>query len=477
MEFKVALVGLSQLSFPGDKANRYAKCAEDLRAFLKDMNAELYVYPEQIITPDDGRKALGALDAEHPDFLLVQCTSFSAGLLAQMMIRSGYPVGWWAISENAVDGAVPFNSFCSINMYQAIGRNYYNEEEIPAKWFFGEVGSDLFAPRMAVTIRALRAIKRLRASRIGLIGGIAPGFNDLYFDERKLLRLFPGMEYDRIPEFDDVADIAESFTDAQVAPLAEEIEKAATGVHPASVKHKMRNARFLMAYRKFIADHGFDAVAISCWPKFQSRYDYSICSVIAQLNDEGIPAACEGDPLSAVSMLMLEEISGKPTMLMDMSAFDSSDESVLLWHCGPASKHFACDKGYSLGVNYSGKAHIPGQGLACCGVARDMIFAPMQLTIGRLTPDLDKLFVAGGETMDPDAKPSFFGSRGWTGKLQLAGENISALDFVNTILSQGISHHYPVADGCWQSELMEICSWLKLASIEKTPYRTWLQMK
>ena len=77
-------------------------------------------------------------------------------------------------------------------MYQAINRGYYNEEKYPAKWYFGEVDDPLFSERMTVTVRALRAVKRLCTSRIALIGGIAPGFNDLYFDERKLLRLFPG---------------------------------------------------------------------------------------------------------------------------------------------------------------------------------------------------------------------------------------------------------------------------------------------
>ena len=476
MSFKVALVGLSQLSFYGDKEGRFAQCAKDLRTFLSGLDADLYVYPEQVIVPDDAERALMAIGEEKPDFLLVQCTSFSAGLLAQMMVRSGYPVGWWGIPENGVDGAVLYNSFCSINMYQAIGRNYYNEEKIPTKWFFGEVSDPLFAPRLAVTVRALRAIKRLRTSRIGLIGGIAPGFNDLYFDERKLLRLFPGMQYDRQIEFDDIASRAESYAEAEIARDAEAYEKAAKGVHPASVKHKLLNARLLRAYRELIAEHHFDALAISCWPKFQARYDYSVCSVIGQLNDERFPAACEGDTLSAVNMLMLQEMSGQPTMLMDLSGFDTQDDSMLLWHCGPAASNFASEDGYTLGVNYTGKAHIPGEGMGCCGVAREMVFGAADISIGRLTADLDGMLVAGGTLLAPDEKPSFHGSRGWASKLQLNGEPISSLDFVNTILSHGFPHHYPIAKGRYQAELMEVAAWLGLRTLEKTLYKTWLQV-
>ena len=102
MDFKVALVGCSQLSFFGDKESRYSKTVEDLKAFLKPLKADLYVYPEQIIVADDAKKALKVIEGEKPDFLLVQCTSFSAGFLAQIFVNAGYPLGWWAIPEDAV---------------------------------------------------------------------------------------------------------------------------------------------------------------------------------------------------------------------------------------------------------------------------------------------------------------------------------------------------------------------------------------
>ncbi len=475
MTFKIALVGLSQKSFFGNKEVRYAKCAADLKEFLKPLNAELYVYPEQVITSDDAHKALSVIAPEKPDMLLVQCVSFSAGYLAQVFVKSGYPVGWWGIPEDVQGKVCEFNSFCSINMYQAINRAYYNIEQYPAKWFFGEVSDPLFSDRMKVTVRALRAIKRLRTSKIGLIGGIAPGFNDLYFDERKLLRLFPGIEYDRLPEFDDIAALAESYPESEIADAAEAYEKASTGVNPVGRKHKMLNVRLLRAYKEFVAKNKYDAIAVSCWPKFQSRYDYSVCSVVGQLNDEGIPTSCEGDPLSAVCMLMMSEITNQPTMLMDMSGFDEKDDTVLLWHCGPAANNFASKDGYELGLNYSGKAH---EGcLTGTGCARDMVFAKNTVTVGRLNADMDTMFVAGGELLDPSEKTSFAGSRGWLGKLELGGERIGALDFVNTILSQGVSHHYPVAMGDCQAELMEIAAWLKISTCEKTSYKTWLQMK
>ena len=61
--------------------------------------------------------------------------------------------------------------------------------------------------------------------------------------------------------------------------------------------------------------------------------------------------------------------------------------------------------------------------------------------------------------------------------MQLKGESVGALDMINTILSYGFSHHYPVAKGDYQPELMEIACWLKLGVLDKVAYRTWMQMK
>ena len=240
-----------------------------------------------------------------------------------------------------------------------------------------------------------------------------------------------------------------------------------------SVSHRMDNARFLKAYHDFLAEYHYDALAISCWPKFMDQFDYSICSVVATLNDEGIPAACEGDVFSAVSMLMLARLTDQPTMLMDMSAFDEKDNSVLMWHCGPAASHYCNAQGYALSGNYSGKAHIPNQPPICCGVARDMVFKAQDVTIGHLAGECDQLLIAGGRFMDRE-KPSFFGSRGWLEKLFIGEKPVTAREFIATILDQGLSHHFPIVSGEVSKVLYEIACRLDMKVIEPSEYKEYL---
>ena len=473
-KLKIGLVGTSQLSFPGDKEARFRRSLEGLRTLSKELDFELYIINETVISEDQAERAVNQCERNDVDFLLVQCTSYSAGALAPIFAKSSMYLGLWAIPEEAHEGVLPFNSFCSINMFSSIIGHYCKEYKIPFKWFYGNVEDKLFNNRFSVTVKALTALKNLRKSKIALIGGIAPGFNDLYFDERIIEKTFKGLKINRLHEFSEIKDRALSYRSEEIGSIAAKMFEEANSIHPKSKSMIETNARMYKAYKDFIAEYGYDALAVSCWPKFQTDFQFAVCSVVAQLNDDGIAVACEGDLPSAVSMLMMQYLANSPAMLMDLSEFDENDETVLMWHCGPASKSFMNKNGYSLGVNYHGLPHINGQEPSCCGIVRDMVFKPGHVTISRITGEGDKLFLAEGDFIDYEKK-SFLGSRGWIGNLKLNRETISVLDFVNTILVRRFQHHYPVAAGDFSKEIMEIASWLKMPLISKAKYQDYMQ--
>jgi L-fucose isomerase-like protein len=313
----------------------------------------------------------------------------------------------------------------------------------------------MFDRRFEITVRALTALKNMQNSKIALIGGIAPGFDDLYFDERYILKTFEGMKINRLHEFSEIKDRALSYKTGEVTGIVTEMIEDARGVHEKSKPLLELNARMYKAYKDFLKEYGYNALAISCWPKFQQEFKFCICSVMAKLNDEGIASSCEGDIPSVVSMLLLEYIAKDSTTLTDLSDFDEKDETVLMWHCGPASKSFMGKEGYTLGVNYNALPHEPGKELNSCGVIRDMVFKPQHATIARITGDCNKMFAAEGDFIDYEKK-SFFGSRGWMGNLKLNREKISVRDFLNTILVQRFQHHYPIVGGDFSKEVWKL---------------------
>lgn len=475
--WKVALVGTSQLSFPGDKKSAFARTSAGLAKLAQEWGFELYVYPEQVIVADDAYRARAAVEAEKADFVMVQCTSFSAGFLAPIFARTkNAKMGLWAIPEGQIEGCncVPFNSLCSINMYSGIIGHYLPEYKVPLKWFYGNVDDPLFIDRFRLTFRALSAIKAMTESKVALIGGIAPGFDDLYDDERKLIRLFDGIRVNRLHEYDELKKLADAQPADKVAAKAEQLLKEANGCHPQVKEYIEVNARFSLAYDEFLEKTGYDAIGISCWPKFQDDYLYSVCSVVGEINDKGVVAACEGDLTSAVSMLLLKYLSNDITTLLDLSAFDREDDTFLMWHCGPTSKRFCENCGYSLSLNYSGKAHIEGQPPVGTAVVRDMVFDPGHVTIARLGGELDEMLLVDGKMIDHEKK-SFNGSRGWLGEMRLNREAISAQDLLNTLLVQRFSHHFPMVKGDYTREVLEAMAWLGLKKITPVKYEDFMQ--
>ncbi len=492
VRFKVALVGASQLSFPGDKITAYGRSVDGLKALADAWDFDFYAYEKQVITEADALECRTVLEAEKVDFILLQCTSFAAGLVVSTLARTrNARLGLWAIPEMRPAGIVSYNSLCGINMYSAIVAHYLKDYNIPTKWYFGDVEDARFQKRFRLTVVALRAIKKMQHSNVALIGGIAPGFNDLYDDERKLIRLFDGIRINRLHEYGELKDIAHSIpqdeVDAKVAALKAEanayneaVDAQINEVDPTKEVRKMSllevNARYALAYDKFIEKFGYDALAVSCWPKFQDDYLYSVCSVVGEINDKGTPCGCEGDLTSTISQLLLSYIADDITMLMDLSAIDENDNSVLMWHCGPASKRFCEKKGYTYSLNYSGKDH-EGRDLdhaVGTGVVRDMVFDDDVYTVARLTGESNKMFLASG-TMQDGSKASYNGSRGWLGDLHLNGKPITALDFFNTIMVHGFQHHFPMVKGNYTEEVMEVMAWLGLEGLEAVPYENYLQ--
>ena len=475
LKLKIGLVGTSQLSFPGNKKEVFGRSAAELKKLSEKLDFDLHVVNNTVIEESDAEKAVHECESNSVDFLLLQNTSFSGGNLAQVFARiKNARLGLWAIPEGAEEGPVPFNSFCGVNMYSSIIGHYLKKFNVRFKWFYGNVEDELFVKRFQITVRALTAIKNLQNSKIALIGGVAPGFNDLYFDERNLLKTFEGMKINRSHEFSEIKDRALSYRSEDLKGIIEEMIGDAKGIHPKSQALLDTSARIYKAYKDFSEEYGYDALAISCWPKFQSDFRFSVCSVIARLNDENTVAACEGDLLGAVSMLMLRYISKDRTMLMDVSDFDEEDQTILLWHCGPASKRFMGDGGYTLGVNYHALAHEEGKELNCCGIVRDMIFNPQHITIARITGDENKLLIAEGDFINYEKK-SFAGSRGWLGNLKFDGEKISVRDFVNTILVRRFQHHYPIVPGDFGKEVKELAAWLNMDIVGKVPYEDYMQ--
>lgn len=474
MKLNVGMVGGYSWEFQGAKFGILDKSISNIKSLAKEKQFNFIPIEYPIIDKADAIKARKELDEKDIDFLLIQCSSFTDAEILIPLLKGDEHLGIWAVEEPTKEGPLPLNSFCGLNMFASIIAHYLKEHRIPCKWFYGfDIESELFKRRFNITIRVLTAIKKLRQSRIGFIGGLAPGFTDFYFDERTIQKRFGcWVETPWDIEISDIGKIAQQCDSVKVRKLAKEMKSEASAC---KVSDDMieKNARVYLALEQIVEEKGYNALGISCWPKFQQDHQCYMCSAIARLNEKGIAVACEGDVPSAISMMILNYLGGGPSMLTDLTDFDDKDQSILLWHCGPAPQSFANEKGTTLDYYFT-EFEVKGQKIRA-GVVNDMVFKPQHLTIMRMTREGEQFLLLDGDIVN-GGKKVFNGSAGWLGNVRLNTESISVKDLVNTIVVQGFQHHYPITSGDLTDEVMELGAWLDMRPLEKVGYKDYLQL-
>jgi len=469
-KLKVGLTGLMCTPFQGDKRSQFAASGAELSQMAARLGFELHVVPGGMWSLADARNASRELEEWGADFILLQTSSFGPGDFIYEFTRLDAFLGLWAVPEGAPmpNGGLPLNSFVAANMYNSIARTFVTGYQRPLKWFYGRPGSPLFDERLEVTVRALTALVNLRGARIGLIGGVAPSFDNLIIDERVLNERL-GIRVAHI-EFDEVIARAERQPQAETVAAAKTIRAGAASFDESQAPALDKAGRVYLTYRQIAEERGLDALAISCWPRFQTDYHFAVCSVMGQMNDAGLIAACEGDVTSAVSMLALKYMSGNSVItLMDLSAVNEADESVLLWHCGPGAPSLADDKG----VRMQSLWLFDGPEGDTTGLHNDMVLKPGHATVMGFTTNFDRALVFDG--CFDNTKGSYTGSRGWFKDLRLNGETIRVRELIETLMTSGFQHHYPVAYGDLTGPSLELAAWLAVKPIELIPYTAYLK--
>lgn len=467
---KIGMAAVMCTPFRGDKEGNYRSDCEKMQIMAADLDFELNMISEGIYDLNAAQKSAKELQEWGADFILLQTSSFASGDFLYPFTDLNIRMGLWAVPEGppTSEGGLPLNSFTATNLYNSIIRSTLPEYEQPVKWFFGHPGRPLFDQRLAVTVQALRALVNLAGQKVALIGGVAPSFDNLVIDYKKPQDLL-GIE---ILEFDlaEVINIAQSFDSSQLTKTIQDIQQSAASIEDPEQIFLEKSARTHLAVIKLAEEYGFEAVALSCWPQFQSDYGLAVCSVMGHLNTTGLIAACEGDLTSAISMLTLRYLTGGDVVtLMDMVTVDQEDESVLLWHCGPTSPVLADDQGAALKPLWL----FDGPEGEQTGLHNDLVLKPGSATVLGFSTDFNYMLLLGGRI--DNSKPSYRGSRGWFKDLKLNEEATSTSDLIQTLMVTGYQHHYPFAYGNLSNSGQELCGWLGINPLPTESYTNYVR--
>jgi L-fucose isomerase len=175
---------------------------------------------------------------------------------------------------------------------------------------------------------------------------------------------------------------------------------------PENVKEQIRH---YMAIRQIAAERGLDFAGLKCHYDL-SEYYVTGCVSAVFLNDpydwngpkDPFVLACEADSDGALTMQILKLISGCPTMLMDLRAYDFNNQVYVCCNCGAQPTWYAArsaDPDENLGLVHLDPV-IPKYGGG--GAHFSYVCREGEITLARLSR-VDgeyRMFIARGEFVD-----------------------------------------------------------------------------
>jgi L-arabinose isomerase len=180
------------------------------------------------------------------------------------------------------------------------------------------------------------AAQALRGARVGLLGGIIPGYGDVVLDEATAAAL--GVEL--LP----VSQAAVARARAGIGPDVEMGPHGVAGLPPElTVTEEVRPllARSLRAHRflsAIAADEGLDALALNCHSdvlRFSDDPGVVSCLASTLLWASGLPVACTGDAATLVALMLAARVAGS-AQYCEGYAVEAATGELVVSSCGMA---------------------------------------------------------------------------------------------------------------------------------------------
>ena len=315
--------------------------------------------------------------------------------------------------------------------------------------------------------------KKLQQSRIGLVGGISPGFDNMLVDNEKIKKNI-GTIIDEAT-IEELVDKAKNFNQSIIDEEIKKIKNVASDITVSNEDSFNRVTRVYFALKQMREENSWDSLAVQCWSKFQELYDIAPCMAYGWMGSkDGIAVSCEGDVQGAISMLLLNYISNteKSSTLLDLATFDRDADAVLMWHCGVSPRHFANEDG----IKWVDHSTLGRKTEKKYGIAGDQVFKAQSSTTAYLGNNAGRLLILNSEIFNHTNK-GYDGTRGWFKETKLNRLNISAENLINTLNMIGHEHHYAVGQGDHSKELLEFAAWNNLKLVDEIPLVDYISPK
>jgi L-fucose isomerase-like protein len=116
---------------------------------------------------------------------------------------------------------------------------------------------------------------------------------------------------------------------------AEAWTKGALEVREPSAEEVVKSCRLALAFEALLAEHRATAMTVDCYGSMYEplcKAHAFPCIGFTRLNDRGLAGICESDLECAMTYLLFQGLSGRPSFISDPT-MDESSNSIILAHC------------------------------------------------------------------------------------------------------------------------------------------------
>ena len=267
------------------------------------------------------------------------------------------------------------------------------------------------------------AIDKLNGKRVGVIGKpsgwlIASGVDYAAIRERWAVVM------EDVP-LEEVVKDYEAVTDDEVQDITDEFISKAVGVKEPSRDEVVKAMRLYRSIKNIVELYRLDALTLNCFDLIPTTRTTG-CVALALLNQEGIPAGCEGDEQTLLTMLAVQAATGEITFMANPSKIlDNAAHEMVFAHCTIAP---AMTDRYIVRDHYE----------SLSGVAVEGIIDPMDMTVvkcgGR---EMERLFISRAHLLECTTNPNMC-------RTQLHLRLDEPLDY---FLERSIGNHHVIVRG------------------------------
>jgi len=320
-------IGLLLIGHPDYQNDLGLQFAQEAVKALQARGVEVLFEPVALTRPLPAREAAIRLAAQDPDGVITFLGTWIECPTALQAIREieHLPFGVWGFGMFPWQGK---RESTGSLVAAAVLKGALERMQFPAAYVVGLPSEAPAIDRAAVFCRAAHAIKRLKRTRLALIGYAAMGMYPGTFDH-VLLRRRVGPEVEHTDTY-MLVRAAEALPDGVVRLTADELRTKAK-VRVADDR-LLKAARLAAGLRQILGDGAFDAVNVKCQYELSQQYGMTACVPLSLIADGGIVAGCEGDVPTTVTQCLLQYLSPETVCYGDV--LDLQGKQMLLSSCG-----------------------------------------------------------------------------------------------------------------------------------------------